>query len=325
MIDFVGLLILLALVVLFGWLALRAWRSRRPLLKWLGGIVATLLTVLLAVVLVVGIFGTYQLNRNHSNPVSDVKVAMTPEQIARGEQLVNICVGCHGQQPGQLPLAGHDFLGGAAGAPPIGKLYSANLTPAHLGAWSDGEIIRAIREGVRPDGRSLIIMPSEHFRNLSDDDVQAIVAYLRTLPPVEPDNPPSRLNLVGALMIATVMGGVQTAQEPVGSVQAPPAGTSAAYGEYLINIMACRACHSANLAGGVPPGGGPPSPNLTKIVPTWTEAQFINFFRTGQEPSGDSVGERMPWQDYNRMATDDDLKAMYAYLSKLTPVETPAQ
>lgn len=322
MIDFVGLLILLALVVLFGWLVTRAWRARNGIVKWAGTIIAGLLTLLFAFVLVMALVGTSKLTAKHDNPVQDVKVAMTPEQIARGERGAALCAGCHAADH-QAPMEGSNF--GADMPFPIGTLYAPNLTPAgELKDWTDGEIIRAIREGVHKDGRSLIIMPSDIFRNLSDDDVQAVVAYLRSQPAVEPNTPRNKLNLIGALFIN--MAPLLTAQPPItGPVTAPPEGPTAEYGQYLVSGFGCTACHGPQLAGGTPPEGGAPAPNLTKIVPTWTEAEFVNFFRTGQIPGGEMASDDMPWKEYSIAFTDDSLKAVYAYVSKLPPVETPAQ
>ncbi len=321
MIDYVGLLILLALVVLFGWLVTRAWRARNGFVKWAGVIVSGLLTILFALVLVAALKGTAMLSAKHNNPVSDVKVAMTPEQIARGERFAVLCADCHAADH-QLPMEGSNF--GANLPMPIGTLYAPNLTPAgELKDWTDGEIIRAIREGVHKNGRSLIIMPSDIMHNLSDDDVQALVAYLRSQPPVEPATPTNKLNVIGALFMN--MAPLLTAQPPItGPVTAPPEGPTAAYGEYMVNVGGCRACHGTQLAGGTPPEGGAPAPNLTKIIPTWTEAQFITFFRTGQTPSGETVSDNMPWKSYNQALSDDNLKAAYAYLSKLTPMESSA-
>ena len=107
-------------------------------------------------------------------------------------------------------------------------------------------------------------------------------------------------------------------------VTAPPEGPTAEYGQYLVSAYGCHACHGPQLTGGTPPEGGPLSPNLTKIVPTWTEAEFVNFFRTGQVPGGEMASDDMPWKEYSIAFTDDSLKAVYAYLSKLPPVETPA-
>ena len=154
----------------------------------------------------------------------------------------------------EAPLVGRNF---GEGGPPVGRLHAPNLTPAgEIGDWSDGEVIRAIREGVHKSGRPLVIMPSEIFHDLSDTDVQAIVAYLRSQPAVQPATPPTKLNVVAALFIGA---GVfhTSAQMPITQpLVAPAEGASADYGKYLVSILGCRACHGENLEGRKPGGPG---------------------------------------------------------------------
>lgn len=324
----VGLLVLLALVVLFGWLAKRAWGTKRgALLKWPGVILAGLLTLLFALVFVVALMGTFKLYAPAGNPVANVKVAGTPEQIARGAKFAGLCAGCHSTSA-KLPLDGSqdDFISGPD-TPPVGVLYAPNLTPAgEVKDWSDGEFIRAIREGVHKSGRPLIIMPSEEFHNLSDADVQSIVAYLRSQPATankpQSDTPSNGLNLLGALFVGA--GIFPTSAQPplTQPIVAPPEGTTADYGKYLVDNIGCRSCHGADLAGGTPGFGPPPGPNITAVVPKWSEADFIKAIRTGADPTGKSLDpEQMPWKEYSAFATDNDLKAIYAYLHGLTPIE----
>jgi mono/diheme cytochrome c family protein len=325
MFDFVGVGVLVLLTVLFAWLLTRAWRARNAALKWIGTILTGLLTLLFGLLTVVSLVGFYRLNRTYANPVPNVTVAGTPEQIARGEKLVQICAGCH-SSAARPPLDGQDFT---VGGPPFGTLYAPNLTPTHLADWSDGEIVRAIREGVGREGRSLIIMPSYLFHNMSDEDVQSVVAYLRSQPAVEPDTPPKNINLLGSLMVN--LGPIFTRQEPITQpITAPPEGPTAEYGEYLVSFIGCRDCHGQDLTGGVvnPAGGPPPGPNLTQIVPNWTQEQFITFFRTGVTPDGRQIDpSMMPWAEYSAFAgeSDDDLIAIYQYLHGLPPAEGPAQ
>jgi cytochrome c553 len=220
-------------------------------------------------------------------------------------------------------------------APPIGTLYAPNLTPSgNIKDWSDGEVIRAIREGVHKNGRSLLIMPSDNFRNLSDDDVQAVVAYLRSQPATGGPTPTNEFNLFGALFIN--LFDFRTAQQPVGSVTAPQQGTPQ-YGKYMVDVIGCRSCHGDQLQGKADTGqpGPPPGPNLTRIVPQWTEGQFMAFFNTGKRPDGTMVPiltlpsgfsePRMPWTEVRAVTTDDELKAIYAYLHSLPPMDGPAQ
>jgi hypothetical protein len=120
--------------------------------------------------------------------------------------------------------------------------------------------MRAIREGIHKDGRSLLVMPSEIFRNLSDEDVQAIVAYLRSQPAMGGPTPTNRFNLLGALFIN--LADFRTAQSPVGLVTAPEPGTPD-YGRYMVDIIGCRGCHGDQLQGRVETGQPGPPPART--------------------------------------------------------------
>lgn len=333
MFDIAGVLIVLVLLALFGFLTTRAWRLKKAFLKWPASILAGLLTLIFTVVLVLGLVGFARLNQKHDNPLSNIQVAGTPAQIARGKQLANICASCHTPQ-NQLPLSGSNFRAKFS-FPPVGTFYAPNLTPSgNISDWTDAELIRAIREGVHKDGRSLVVMPSQAFRNMSDDDVQALVAYLRSQPATGGPMPTNQFNLFGAVLINLL--NLQTAQPPVGTVAAPQPGTPE-YGKYMVDITGCRDCHGDQLQGKVDNGqpGPPPGPNLTLVVPQWTEEQFMTFFNTGVLPGGKKVPTltlpsgftepKMPWPAVRAAATDDELKAMYAYLHNLPPVVGPAK
>jgi cytochrome c553 len=310
--DLIGLGVLLVLALVFAFLALRSWRARRLWVKLLAGIPTTLLAVLCVAGLGLAVFGYSKVNRTYANPVADITVAGTSEQIARSERFAPICADCHSSNH-QLPLTGGNF---GADGPPIGTLWAANLTPAHFENWSDGEIIRAIREGVGKDGRSLVIMPSEVFHNLSDADVQAIVAYLRAQPAVGPDTPPKQINALGAIMVAALIPDeIFTHQPPITApATAPPAGQTPEYGHYLTTVVGCTSCHGAQLEGGQSgEEGAPPAPSLVAFAKQHTEAYFIKTIRTGVTPEGRTLSESMPWRIYQKFS-DDDLRALYAYI-----------
>ena len=313
--DVVGLGVVLVLALVFAFLAVRSWRARRLWVKLLAGIPTTLLALVFVAAVGLAIYGYSKVNRTYANPVADVKVAGTPAQIAQGEKFARACAGCHSPN-GNFPLSGQDF---AADGPPLGTLWAANLTPAHFRNWSDGEIIRAIREGVSKDGRSLIIMPSDLFRNLSDDDVQAIVAYLRSQPAVEPNTPPKQINVVGAMMAGALLPDeIFTRQPPITApVTAPPAGATPEYGQYLSTVTGCIACHGPQLTGGQASDNGPaPGPSLVAFARQYSEADFIKTIRTGVTPDGRTLSENMPWKDYEKFS-DDDLRALYTHMTVL--------
>jgi len=313
--DYLGLGVLIVLALLFAFLTYRAIRARRTWVKLAGGIPAALFTLIFGAGTVLALVGYSKVNAQRPNPVPPMQAQLTPQLIADGERFARACAGCHATN-GELPLAGQDFFG--EGGPPIGTLWAPNLTQAHLADWSDGEIVRAIREGVKKDGTSTIIMPSAAFRHLSDEDVLALVAYLRSQPPVEPSTPPRQFNVLGAIMLATMFPPeIFTAQEPITQpVVAPTRGPTAEYGGYLIHF-GCMDCHGENLAG-MPlsqdgPGGGP---NLTTTPQRLTEEQFVTLLRTGAYPDGRVLSENMPWKEFEKFS-DDDFRALYKHLASL--------
>ena len=314
-VNIVSLLVLVLLVVLFAWLVTRAWRAKRAFVKWPGVIVAGLLTLVFAAVTVVAVLGFVKLEARHANPVVDLKVAGTAEQIARGGQLAWGCADCHSPTL-DLPLGGstENFI---AGGPPMGVLFATNLTPGgSLKDWTDGEIVRAIREGVDEEGRMLAAMPSQAYRHLSDADVQALVAYLRSQPAVDNPQPARNLNIMAALFLGAGLFPTSV-QAPVGSVIAPPAGPTAEYGAYLVAAGGCADCHGVKLDGVPPNSFVPPAPPLKPFAAGMSEAQFMAVFREGRRMDGSPVAEGMPWKNIGKTMSDDDLRAVQAYLKTL--------
>jgi mono/diheme cytochrome c family protein len=322
-------IILIVLIAAFGFLTTRAWKLKNGFLKWIGVFLTGLLTLIPAALLVVALIGFTKLNAQYDNPVANIQVTGNAAQIARGEKLAHMCSDCH--SPGnELPLSGSNFAAKFDFPLPFGTLYAPNLTPSgNIKDWTDGEVIRAVREGIHKSGRALLIMPAGTYRNMSDDDVQALVAYLRSQPGTGGPTPNNRLNLLGAIVMT--LSDLRTAQQPLGNVTAPEAGTPE-YGKYLVNIIGCRDCHGDQLQGRADSGFGPtPGPNLTQSVPQWSEEQFMTFFNTGMLPSGAKVPMLtfasgfsepiMPWPMVRAVTTDDELKAMYAYLHSLSAVK----
>jgi mono/diheme cytochrome c family protein len=199
------------------------------------------LTLIPAALLGLALIGFSMLNKHYDNPLATIHVTGTQAQIVRGEQLAHACMSCH--SPGNdLPPSGSNFVE-KFGMPPMGTLYAPSLTPSgDIQDWSDGELIRAIREGVHKNGRSLLLMPSGNFRNLSDEDVQALVAYIRSQSASGGPTPNNQLCVLGAFFMN--LSDFRTAQQPAGRVTAPKTGTSG-YGKYLVDVIGCQACHGA--------------------------------------------------------------------------------
>jgi mono/diheme cytochrome c family protein len=312
----------LLLAVFFIWLFSGARRTRNPILRWVGTILLAIPTLVLSLVTIVALVGFYRVSAPVSRPVPAISASGVPaDRVAQAQRMAVLCAGCHSLN-NQVPLTGGpDF--GTGNGPPFGTLSPSNLTPGGpLKDWSDGEIARAIREGIDKDGRPLIIMPSETLRNLSDEDTAATIAYLRS-EPASPNVIPERsLNLIGLLIIGSGLFPTSVQPQITAPVVAAPRAVNAAYGKYLVDSVGCQTCHGNDLAG-IPPGGlGPSGPNLTTKVPTWSEEGFVKTIRTGVEPSGYALNpDLMPWKGLSSALEDDQLQAMYAYLHGLTPIQ----
>jgi mono/diheme cytochrome c family protein len=306
-------MVMLLLAILLGWVTSRAWRTKNRLIKWAGTLVGGLLTLVVALVSVVTLIGLIKGYSKVNTPAPDLVVAATPELVARGEHIADtFCAGCH-SLTGELPMAGGRDLGKDA-AINLGAYVASNLTPAGpLKDWTDGEIFRALRDGIDKDGRTLAIMSTTRGRNLSDEDVQAVIAYLRNQPAVanETLDPPDQPNLLAMVLLGA--GLLPKAEPPIeGAISAPPKGSTVEYGEYLFSYNDCRDCHGMDLKGGVEGQLTPIGWNL-ELVKGWTEEDFITTMRTGVDPNGYTLSPNMPWKNIGRM-DDVELAAMYVYL-----------
>lgn len=315
-VNILGWLVFVVLAVLFGWLAVRLWRAENRIVKWAGVILSALLTLVFSLVSILVLVGMVKTYTPHKVAAPELTVALTPENIERGEHLADsFCTSCHSTN-GELPLAGGLDL--ADDFPiPLGSFVSTNLTPAGpLKDWTDGKILVALRQGVDPQGRGLVIMSNARTRYMSDEDTHAVIAYLRSQPAVENEtpDPPDRVNMLALLMYGAGMipKGLPPVTEPI---VAPPKGPTIAYGEYILNFQDCRVCHGGDLKGGVEGQLAPIGWNLDPVK-KWTAEQFIKAMRTGVSPSGYQYSENMPWRQVGRM-DDVELQAMHAYLASL--------
>lgn len=316
--------------------------------------VKRILLSILAIVVVVpaGGLAYLYLRKPAQAPPVDIQVAMTPERIERGRYLfegVADCDGCHSERDFTRVTAPVVPAGRGKGnvmsewIPELpGRVVAPNLTPDRetgLGAWTDGEKIRAIRDGIGRDGRALFpMMPYSGFQRMSDDDVQSLVAYMNTLAPVRNPLPPTKLAFPVNLMI-------KGAPQPAGSVEAPDRSDKLKYGEYLVAIGACVGCHTPAERGAPVPGkefaGGEKfdapayglvysaniTPDLETGIGKWSEEFFVQKFYDYREyaqsgppkATGPEQFTVMPWLALSRL-TREDLGAMYTYLRTLKPV-----
>lgn len=308
-----GLAALIITAALLAWLSLRAWRTRTGLLKWAGSGLAALLSTALTLTCLIAIAGLFKLNaRSAPAPILDVEGS--PDQILRGRAIADgFCSACHsktGTMTGGVEIGEHFPV-------PIGSFVSSNLTPVGpVSRWSDGDIFRAIRNSVAPDGSWLIIMSYTNAGKLSDEDIHAVIAYIRSLPWIgkPTEDPADRLNLLGVVMLGA---GMLPTGNPVfiGPIKAPRVSATLQYGEYILSYQDCRGCHGPQLTGGVPGQLGPLGPDLN-LVKKWKLEEFITTMRTGIDPNGHELSKEMPWQPIGRMS-DEELGAVYEYLIHL--------
>ncbi len=310
--NLISLLVLITLVALFGWLTFRASKATRWFIKWPGLLSSGLLTVVFAVVTFFAVKGLAFMYIPPA-PTPDITVEGTPEQIARGQYLASVaCVGCHSADgEDQVPLSGGTDMSGDIPIP-IGKIVAANLTPGGLLAErTDAELFRAIRYGYGK-GRRAAVMTFMPYRQLSDEDTKAIIAFLRSQEPVTTEaKGGDDINILGAILLFGA--GLQPLPEATeGPITAPPMSANAEYGKYVATFGECRGCHGPDMTGAQATLFAPAFPNPRPLVATLTVEQFIERMRTGRRPDGSEL--EMPWRNAAAMS-DADLAALYSYLT----------
>ncbi len=278
-----------------------------------------------------------------------LKVEATPERIERGKYLANhvmVCMDCHstrnwneltGPPLEETHGMGGDVFDQKMGFP--GTYYAANITPAGIGSWTDGEIFRAITTGVRKNGKPIFpVMPYKNYGQLDEEDIKSVIAYVRSLKPINNKVPVSESDFPMNFIINTI-------PEKAKLSARPPATDVNAYGKYLVTASSCFDCHTPfekgkydekfSFAGGRVfgmPAGVLTSANITPDPETgignWTREMFLNKFREYRDSAKmhqkvDFLKEYntiMPWGMYAGM-TDEDLSAIYTYIRTLTPIK----
>ena len=278
-------------------------------LRWTGRILGGLVLLIVLAVAAVYIISSRHISRAYDFPDSPVRATTDSASLERGRHLVEAvgkCQECHdGDYGGKMLID----------AAPMGRLAATNLTQGRGGVseFSDADFERAIRHGVGRDGRPLVFMPSEAFAALSDEDLAAVIGYLRTLPSVDRETPPIR---VGPVARALYLGGnfpllPVTLIDHTANRTVPPAGVSIEYGQYLATIGGCRSCHGLALAG----DANPEAPEITPgRLGGWTEQDFFRSLREGRRPDGSVIDPtKMPWVRSGQM-TDDEIRAVWMWM-----------
>lgn len=303
-------------------------------LKWTGAVLLLLVVVLAGVITLT--IGWRPLLGPRMRPVTDRRFDASPARLERGRYLatsVTGCIQCHTQPSPNDPTVKIGKPGSGAIFLQQGemRIVAANITPdkqTGIGAWTDDEIARAIREGVDRNGRTLFpIMPYEHFRHMSDEDMASIIVYLHSLEPVNHALPATYVPFPVSRLI-------NSTPEPVTATVPPPEfKTAAQRGEYIVTIAGCTDCHTPvddrhmpmhnlEFAGGMTlPGETYAAANITPDasgIGYYDEALFVDAMRTGKVRARELL-KPMPWWVYGRMSVED-LKSMFAYLRTVKPV-----
>lgn len=292
-------------------------------LRWLGWAVGVGMLLIVAVVLTLYIASGRHFNRQYTVTPQPVAIPTDSAAVERGRHLASAitkCTGCHAAN-----LAGQVMIDDAAFA----RLASSNLTRGRgsaVAGYTDADWVRAMRHGVTPTGRPLILMPSAIYYYLSNEDLGAIIAYVKSVPPVDNDVPPFRAGPIARVLTATgkfPLIAAETVPHDQTPPPAPPAGPTAEYGKYITVVGGCIECHGQGLSGG--PGFGDPAakparnitPDVTGLA-TWTEADFFRALREGKRPDGTSIDPSMPWQS-TKLMTDEEIRAVWQYLRTVEP------
>ena len=295
----------------------------KSILKWTGISIGVLVGTFILANITLYALGEARLKKVYVVPEETVIVSSDDGALAEGKRIFQYrgCEACHGEQ-----LQGLVYLDN----PAIGQVITPNLTTGEGGIGSqrtDEDLLRSIRHGIRPDGTPLLFMPSTEFYYLSDKDLSRVIAYIRSTTPVDNEMPPSKLSVTGRIVmnvtkeITFLPAELIPHQTP--RPVAPEPGITPEYGEYLSH--SCKVCHGLTLSGGEIPGfppEWPPAPNLTagkgSRLPAWGEEGFIEIIKTGQKHGRTINPDYMPWESYRHM-TEDELRAVYAYLQSLPP------
>lgn len=306
-----------------------------------------LTVILILVIILAGVASYIKFALPKVGAPEDLHIAITPEKVQHGEYLANhvtLCMDCHSTRDwtkfsGPM-IAGTNGKGGERfdqkmGFP--GIFYSKNITPANIKDWTDGEIFRAITTGVDKDGNALFpVMPYHYYGKMDKEDIYDIIAYLRTLAPIENKTPDHEVDFPMNFILNTIPVKASLAQKP-------PKSDTLKYGAYLTNAAACMECHtqvdkgqvipSLAFSGGrmfEMPNGKVYSANITPDKGTglgdWTADQFVTRFKAYSNPANipplvpGEVNTIMPWAMFAGMDTSD-LRSIYAYLQTVKPVK----
>jgi len=280
----------------------------RRLLQWTGIALGVLVGLLVVAYAILYVRSERVIQRAYAIPQVSISIPADPESIAEGKRLAIVrgCFnGCHGKEAQGAVMFDE---------PMVARIVAPNLTAAAR-KYGDAELVNIIRNGVRPDGRSMVIMPSEVFVELNDADLGRIIAFLKNLPPAP--GPSADVSLGPGGRAGLGIGKFNTAAGLIAEAVPPPDATNeqASYGRYLART-ACAGCHGTNLRGMSAPD---PSPDL-RVVAAYSAEAFAELIRTGVPLGGRKLRMmREVARDNLSSLTDAEIAALYTYLHALPP------
>jgi hypothetical protein len=258
-------------------------------------------------------------------PVPTITVSNETAVLARGEHLTHTLMPCAAAE-----CHGGNFAGAAKSIDmgPVGKFSAPNITPAGLGAvYSDGELFRLLRHGIKKDGRGVRFMPVQDASWLPDSDVVAMISYLRTVPAVDKANGAIEIGPLGKVLDRRNMFALDVARriDHERAEIAPPPAPTKEYGRFVARL--CTGCHGEHLSGGPIPGAPPSVPTPLNLTPDpsglagWAYDDFAKLLDTGVRKNGKKLDPFMPLGAFSKY-DDTERRALWAYLQSVSP--TPA-
>lgn len=307
-------------------------------------------TLLVLILLISGLLIYVKVALPNVGPASTLTIEYTPARIERGRYLANsvsVCIDCHSTRDwtkfagpvleGTFGKGGERF-DQRVGFP--GVYYSRNITPAGISRYTDGELFRLITTGVTKEGRAMFpVMPYAHYGKMDPEDIKSIIAYVRSLAPIQNQVQES----VSDFPMNFIINTIPTKANP----QTMPAKSDTlAYGKYMVNASACIECHTkvnkGKIIEGLEFGGGREfmlrdgsivrsaniSPDNETGIGSWTEDMFISKFKIyadssykPQDVGSGQFNSIMPWNMYSKM-TKEDLAAIYTYIKSVKPIKS---
>lgn len=256
-------------------------------------------------------------------PLPGLVASKDPASIQRGEHLAKSVAAC-----ATADCHGKDLAGGnALEMGPLGTIVGPNVTSAGLGAaYSDGELARLIQHGIKKDGRSVVFMPAHEINWLPDEDVVAILSYVRSLPGVDKPNGAMKVGLLGKVLDRrdSIVLDVARRIDHSRLDKAPPAAPTVEYGKHIAKL--CMGCHGTGFGGGPIPGAPSHIPTPTNITPhesgikAWSYEDFSTLLDRGLKKDGQPLDPFMPLEALSNM-DETERKALWAFLTSLPPRE----